>query len=198
MPNEDGKHPAYYMRAAGSCEILFAGPVDGNDTGRAVAGDISSEHAGSEVWAAGTELLDAATGQRVGDKPASVNFLIWWDADETRELEDKTSITKYGAGTLLSCAQCASNNTTKATPALVADLIGDWREEVLWREADNSALRLYTTSALTQRRIYTLMHDPQYRAAIAWQNVGYNQPPHPSFHLGAGMKPPPKPDIRTR
>jgi NAD(P)-dependent dehydrogenase (short-subunit alcohol dehydrogenase family) len=28
------------------------------------------------------------------------------------------------------------------------------------------------------------MHDPQYRLAIAWQNVGYNQPPHPGFFLG--------------
>jgi hypothetical protein len=36
------------------------------------------------------------------------------------------------------------------------------------------------------------MHDPQYRLAIAWQNVGYNQPPHPSFFLGDGMAPPPR------
>jgi rhamnogalacturonan endolyase len=39
------------------------------------------------------------------------------------------------------------------------------------------------------------MHDPQYRLAIAWQNVGYNQPPHPGFHLGEGMKTPTKPNI---
>ena len=31
------------------------------------------------------------------------------------------------------------------------------------------------------------MHDRQYREAIAWQNVAYNQPPHPSFYLGYGM-----------
>ena len=39
------------------------------------------------------------------------------------------------------------------------------------------------------------MHDPQYRLSIAWQNVGYNQPPHPGFFLGDGMKPPPRPSI---
>jgi rhamnogalacturonan endolyase len=33
------------------------------------------------------------------------------------------------------------------------------------------------------------MHDPQYRAQVAAQNAGYNQPPHPSFFLGAGMPP---------
>jgi hypothetical protein len=62
---------------------------------------------------------------------------------------------------------------------------------------DDSALRIYVTTAATERRLYTLMHDPQYRVAIAWQNVGYNQPPHPSFHIGAGMSEPPSPDIAT-
>jgi hypothetical protein len=144
MPNEDGKHPAYYMRAAGTCELLFMGPVDGNDTGRAIAGDVSPDHAGSECWAASdTGLLDAASGKKVGDSPSSINFLIWWDADESRELEDKTTISKYGGGSLLSCSSCASNNGTKSTPTLVADMIGDWREEVIWREADNTGLRLY-------------------------------------------------------
>lgn len=198
MPNEDGKHPAYYMRDANSCDMVFTGPITGDDTGRAVAGDVSSEHPGAEVWAAGnTGLLDAASGERVGDDPKSINFLVWWDGDETRELEDKTSISKYGGGTLVSCAECAANNGTKSNPSLVADLFGDWREEVVWREADNSALRIYTTNAATSRRMYTLMHDPQYRVAIAWQNVAYNQPPHPSFFIGVGMEPPPQPDIRT-
>jgi hypothetical protein len=199
MPNEDGKHPAYYVRDASSCEVIFEGPVNGNDTGRAVAGDVSPDNPGAEVWASGgTGLLDAASGTQRGAAPPSINFLIWWDGDESRELEDKTSIQKYGGKTLLSCAECASNNGTKATPALVGDILGDWREEVIWREADNSALRVYTTKDLTTRRIYTLMHDAQYRIAISWQNVAYNQPPHPSFHIGNGMKPPPKPDMRAR
>ena len=199
MPNEDGKHPAYSVRAAGSCEVLFDGPMNGADTGRGVAADVSPENAGAEVWASGgTGLLDAASGKNLGSAPDSINFLVWWDGDESRELEDKTSISKYGKGSLLSCTQCASNNGTKATPALVADLLGDWREEVIWREADNSALRLYTTTAPSERRIYTLMHDAQYRVAISWQNVAYNQPPHPSFHIGRGMAAPPKPDMQTR
>jgi hypothetical protein len=33
--------------------------------------------------------------------------------------------------------------------------------------------------------------------AIAWQNVAYNQPPHPSFFLGNGMTMPPPPSIYT-
>jgi rhamnogalacturonan endolyase len=199
MPNEDGKSPAWHMRDANTCMPLFNGPINGNDTGRAVAADISPDNPGAEAWAAGgSGLLDAATGKNIGSAPGSINFVIWWDGDESRELEDKTSITKFGGGTLLSCAECSSNNGTKATPTLSADLLGDWREEIVWRESDNSALRLYTTTAPTARRIYTLMHDPQYRVAISWQNVAYNQPPHPSFAIGKGMAAPPKPNIRTR
>jgi hypothetical protein len=151
------------------------------------------------MWSArGPGLLDTATGKNVGAMPGSMNFVIWWDADESRELEDGTAITKYGGATLQACAECSSNNGTKSTPTLTADLFGDWREEIIWRETDSSALRLYTTTAVTMRRIFTLMHDPQYRIAVSWQNVGYNQPPHPSFHIGGGMAVPPRPNIIVR
>ncbi|HWO14455.1 MAG TPA: rhamnogalacturonan lyase, partial [Polyangiaceae bacterium] len=160
---------------------------------------VLASNPGAEFWAAsGVGLSSATTGQRLaGAQPNSVNFLIWWDADETRELENGTAISKLGAGTLLECAECTFNNGTKSVPTLVADLLGDWREEIIWREANNTALRIYTTVDVTTRRIYTLMHDPQYRAAISWQNVAYNQPPHPSFHIGADMAAPPTPDIRV-
>jgi hypothetical protein len=152
------------------------------------------------MWAAGAnkDLYSTTTGMKVGDPPKGINFLVWWDADESRELEDGTSVTKYGGGALVSCSQCSSNNGTKSTPTLTADLYGDWREEVIWRETDSSALRLYTTTDVTKRRIYTLMHDPQYRVAISWQNVAYNQPPHPSFAIGSGMADPPAPNITVK
>jgi rhamnogalacturonan endolyase len=92
---------------------------------------------------------------------------------------------------------CQSNNGSKSTPALSGDLFGDWREEVILRTADNSELRVFTTTIPTEHRLTTLLHDPQYRVAIAWQNTAYNQPPHPGFFLGAGMKPAPRPNITT-
>ena len=72
---------------------------------------------------------------------------------------------------------------------LSADLFGDWREEVVWRSADDSALLVFSTTEPTRHRLPTLMHNPQYRAQVAGQNAGYNQPPHPSFYLGDGMQP---------
>jgi rhamnogalacturonan endolyase len=85
----------------------------------------------------------------------------------------------------------------KATPVLSADMFGDWREEVIWRTTDDRELRIYTTTIETPHRMPTLMHDPQYRLAIAGQNVAYNQPPHPSFYLGDEAPLPPRPRIVT-
>ncbi len=90
---------------------------------------------------------------------------------------------------------CVSNNGTKSNPVLSADLFGDWREEVIYRTKDNKELRIFSTAIPTDKRFYTLMHNPQYRLSIAWQNIAYNQPPHLSYFMGEGMKQPPKPNI---
>jgi len=92
----------------------------------------------------------------------------------------------------------ASNNGTKSVPTLTADLFGDWREEVVWRESDSKALRIYTTTTPTARRIYTLMHDPQYRMQVVGEQTAYNQPPHVGFQIGADMPAPPAPNIQVR
>jgi rhamnogalacturonan endolyase len=84
----------------------------------------------------------------------------------------------------------AAPGTVGGRPIVQGDIAGDWREELVLRAADNRSLRIYTTTIPTKHRFPTLMHDPQYRVAVAWQNVGYNQPPHPGFFLGEGMKTP--------
>jgi hypothetical protein len=148
----------------------------------------------SNTTAANCNGVSCATGGGTSGSTGN-NFLIYWDADESRELENATSITKSGGGTLLSCAECASDNGTKSNPTLTADLLGDWPEELVLRESSNAALRVFTTTEVTKRRIYTLMHDPTYRAQVAFENSAYNQPPHVGFHIGVGMADPPVPDI---
>ena len=147
------------------------------------------------MWFSGSDGLLNMKGERIGDAPSSTNFLIWWDGDFSRELLDGNHIDKYKVGRLFTAEGCVSNNGTKSTPALSADLFGDWREEVIFRTADNQNLRIYSTTIPTKHRIYTLMHDPQYRLAIATENVAYNQPPHTGFFLGTDMKMVPKPKI---
>lgn len=174
----------------------------GIDVGRGLAADIDPNYPGAECWGApgGTRRID--TGDVIYPQtPDSTNFAIWWDDDLLRELADRTSITKWNwktctTSTLFSPSGAASNNGSKATPCLTADLFGDWREEIIWRTRDNSALHVYTTTIPAKNRIYTLMHDCQYRLAVAWQNVAYNQPPHPGFYLGHGMKNVPRQNIK--
>ncbi|MEV4847306.1 carbohydrate-binding protein [Micromonospora matsumotoense] len=171
--------------------------------GRGVAGDVYAGNPGAEFWGAGTGLTNLfnSAGGSVGRTPGSSNFLAWWDGDQVRELLDGNHVDKYGTGgdtRLLTATGAHANNGTKATPSLSGDLFGDWREEIILPRDDNAALSIYASPTQTDRRLYTLLHDPQYRVAIAWQNTAYNQPPHPSFYLGDGMTTPPRPDIYLR
>ncbi|WP_276482905.1 T9SS type A sorting domain-containing protein [Paraflavitalea pollutisoli] len=180
-------------------ERLFTVPVASDDVGRGLAADIDPRHKGYELWASRGALYNAK-GQEISTSRPSINFAIWWDGDLSRELLDNITISKWDtainrANAIFTAVGMASNNTTKATPGVSADILGDWREEVVLRSADNSVLRLFTTTIPTQHRIYTLMHDPQYRVAIAWQNAAYNQPPHPGFYLGTDMDSLPNPNI---
>jgi hypothetical protein len=140
------------------------------------------------MWSGAGGLWDASH-KNVGSKPGSTNFTIWWGAELNRFLEDGTSITPYGSGggTGLSASGCSSNNGSKSTPALTADIFGDWREELVLRTQGNDALRIYTTTTPTTHRLYTLMHDPIYRLSVATENVAYNQPPEPGIYIGPNM-----------
>jgi rhamnogalacturonan endolyase len=200
--HESSSVPGADLRDARTGARIFAiNNTSGSEgPGRGVAADIWSGNAGAEYWGAGPGMTNLfnASGQSIGRTPSSANFLVWWDADTLRELLDSNHIDKYGTSSdtrLLTASGVTSNNGTKSTPALSGDLFGDWREEVIWRTTDNSALRIYTTTNVASNRIYTLLHDPQYRVALAWQNVAYNQPPHPSFFIGANMSTPPTPNI---
>lgn len=188
----------YDVHDAGTCKT-YVNVTGGEDNGRGVADYVqATDTTSASFWSAlYPDRYAALDGKSLGKKSGSTNFLIYWDADELRELEDGTSVTKHGGDTLLTCSTCASNNGTKSTPVLTADLFGDWREEVIWRQSDNKALRVYTTTAVTKRRIYTLMHDPTYRAQVAFEQASYNQPPHVGFHIGVGMADPPVPDMRV-
>ena len=180
-----------------TCTSYFKTTEPGVDSnrGRAEYVGTGNEDSASCYCASCTEHQAlCATGATTGPNPGT-NFVIYWDADEWREIENGTSITKAGGGTLLSCSSCGSNNSSKSTPTLTADLLGDWREEIVWRKSDNSALLVYTTTDVTKRRIYTLMHDPTYRAQVAFENSAYNQPPHPGFRISPNMADPPVPSI---
>ena len=187
------------FRDARTGALIFGLPGT-SDTGRGCADNLITNMVGYQMWSSASGGLFDTKGKNIGREPGPDNFLVWWDADTSRELLDGTTISKYGSSsdrTLLSASECSGNNGTKNTPCLSADIFGDWREEVIWRTSDNTALHIYTTVIPAANRFYTFMHDPQYRLSIAWQNVAYNQPPHTGFYVGYGMQPPPVPPIST-
>jgi hypothetical protein len=186
-PSEDGSKPAMWMGDARTGALIWSSPACSCDNGRAVSADIYAGSPGAESWSSAVDGLRNTSGANIGRKPSSSNFVIWWDGDGQRELLDQTRIDKYGTGgdtNLLTASGVRSNNGTKATPTLQADILGDWREEVIWPTTNNSALRIYSTTVATSISRASLMQDRQYREAVAWQNTAYNQPPHPSFAIG--------------
>jgi len=207
---ETGAKYGYELHDARTGEILW-GTNTGNDNGRGMAADIDATKDGYEMWSSSGAGMYTTTGTQFSTAKGSVNFRIYWDGDLQDELLDGigsapsamkidhwngtgfdrilSSDNRYGSYTGI------NNNSTKANPVLVADLLGDWREEMILRQDDNSALILYTTTVPTTYRLYTLMHDPVYRNAVSWQNTAYNQPTHLGFFLGAGVDKAPKPAI---
>lgn len=171
------------------------------DTGRCAAGNIYAGNAGAEFWSTASGDVYDGNGNATGVSRPSVNFLTYWDGDLERELLDGTVIQKINdkkkAGTIFTAEGCESCNSTKATPCLSADILGDWREELVLRTSDNKSLRVYCTPHTTDYRITTLMHDVQYREQVAGQQTSYNQPPHPSFYLGSDKELPERPSVKV-
>lgn len=188
-----------------SVKAADSGGDKGEGPGRGNTFNIDPRFPGAESWAAGAGMdgIYDATGKKIVEKRPRgmpVNFGIYWDGDLLRELLDGNRIVKWNWETesidpLLVAHDCISVNGTKSNPCLSADFWGDWREEVIWRTRDNRELRIYTSTIPTRHRLYTLMHDAQYRVAIAWQNTAYNQPPHPSFYLDEAAPLPPRPTV---
>ena len=198
--HERPRHPCGgNLRDAATGKVIWA--LQLNDPGRGVSLDIDPRHKGYECWANNSDGLYNCKGEKIADsKPRSCNMGIWWDGDVLRELLDGVTIDKWDyvngtANRLLSAEGCSRNNGTKSNPCLAADILGDWREELICRTGDGRELRIFTTTIRTDRRFYTFMHDPIYRLSVAWQNVAYNQPTQLGFYMGDGMAAPPRPSI---
>ncbi|GAA1959492.1 rhamnogalacturonan lyase [Agromyces allii] len=184
------------LRDAATGVPIF-GAYSGRDTGRAMIGDVRPDVPGIEVWSSmpgGTEAsgLLSATGEILSTATPGTNMSIRWAGDLTTQIVNGSgtqtpTIDDWTRGTLLTAAGTLTNNGTKGNPSLVADVFGDWREELLVRTTDSSALRIYSTTEVTTHKLITLMHDPQYRVETARQQTTYNQPAYTSFYLASDL-----------
>lgn len=180
------------FRDATTGNVIFQIP-SGDDVGRCMSADIDPTNPGVEMWSADSHGLRNVKGEVIPGNVRSMNFGIWWDGDLLRELLDHERVLKYDwkqgkLKTLFRFNCCRFNNGTKSNPCLSADILGDWREEVLTRNEESTELRLYVSPIPTDYRIPCLEEDIPYRLSVAAENVGYNQPPEPGFYLGAESK----------
>ena len=199
--------PSASLRDGETGEYIWS--KEGGDVPRAVTADIDPEFKGNEFWAAGMATWKPNGDVFLEDYLESYNSVIWWTGDLQRELMDAGSGDPNGTGRLLKFdagadlldefrefEETMAINGSKGNPCLSGDLLGDWREEVVWRTQDNESLRLYVTNYETEQRLPCQLHDPTYRIALARQNAGYNQPPWPSYYIGSGMGDPPDFDVK--
>lgn len=193
------------FRNARTGEVIFKVPSK-SDVGRAMAADIDPNNPGIEMWSADShgirnlkgEIINAAKDAddpqhnnylMLGGRWLPMNFGIWWDGDLLREMLDRGKVSKYNwenntIDDVFTLPGIVFNNGTKSNPCLSADILGDWREEVIARTPDSSELRIFVSPIPTDYRINCLMEDIPYRLSVATQNVGYNQPSEPGFYLG--------------
>jgi rhamnogalacturonan endolyase len=183
------------LHDAATGEVIFQIPSR-QDVGRGMAADIDPTNYGLEMWSIASGGIRNVKGELIAENVSiPINSCVWWDGDLLREMLDKGTISKYHHEEKV-CAiiknfrneNCSFNNGSKSNPCLSADIIGDWREEVIVRTNDNTELRIYTSNILTPYRFPTFMEDIPYRISVATQNVAYNQPPEPGFYFGAELK----------
>ena len=197
-------HPGNNLRDATTSKIYYRYTA-GKDDGRSMAGNFTDDYYGAQcvstrdpslIGAVKRGPLSGGTKNGIAD-----NFRIYWDGDLCEETMDgmaehdgNGAILKYKVGVIETLTGSMTNNWTKKTPCVQGDIFGDWREEVIMKTADHN-IRIYTTTAPTPWRVYSLWHDHQYRNAMVWQMCGYNQPPHTSYFLGQkeGITVPPPP-----
>ncbi|QDH78954.1 hypothetical protein FKX85_07855 [Echinicola soli] len=172
------------MRDAGTGEIIWE-VLSSSDVGRAWAADADPGYRGSEVVAIGFPNYDAQ-GNEIPTNYNAYNQPVYFDGDVQRERRGGANVNGdsriftgwyYGASTI---------HGSKNDANLVADILGDWREEIILRNGNNEELLVFSTWIPTERKNPTLMHDPLYRMNIVVQSIGYNQPAHTGYYFADG------------
>lgn len=200
----ENKRDGSDLRDAATGKVVFQ-IKSRTDVGRAMAADIDPTNYGVEMWSTDShgvrnmkgEVVSTAKDPKapqhdntliINGKYLPVNFGIWWDGDLLRELLDHETVWKYNwqekSIDRLQKFEGSFNNWTKSNPCLSADILGDWREEVIMRNRESTELRIYVTPHPTDYRIDCLMQDIPYRLSVATQNVGYNQPSETGYYIG--------------
>lgn len=168
--------------------------------GDGMVADIDPTHPGLECFASEDKkggstdkYLLTAQGEELvkGEDVPSCRNWIWWDAGNIRQTF-RGDNNRWGAGSSPGNRGRGQNigywkgekltGGIEGSIQMIADLFGDWREEVV--TAVRGELRIYHTNYPAVNKRVTLMQDPIYRSYIIQRSQGYPQSPVPSYYLG--------------
>lgn len=191
QPHENSTY-GVSMRDASTGEIIWE-MLHSGDIGRAWAAEVNPNMRGAVVTAIGFPNFDC-NGDSISSNYSSYDQHLYFDGDEYKDTRSRgTGInSSAGLGRVLTAWYygATSIHSSKDDACLVADILGDWREEVVFLKSDKTQFLLFSTWFPTERKNYTLMHDPTYRMSVATQNVGYNQPANVGFYFPDGAPTP--------
>ena len=143
-----------------------------NQVAGGLVADIDPAYPGMEVW--GDKFFYTAKGEAIPGAVPPQNELMWWDADPLREVHSQGMISKWKGAEL---------GKTQGSVQHVADIVGDWREEIV--TFTGGELRIYSTTIPAADRRVSLMQDRLYRNDVTHRSMGYPHVPMPSYYLGA-------------
>jgi rhamnogalacturonan endolyase len=151
--------------------------------GQGTCSDIDAEHPGCECYSADTDPSKKYAWSRLrtckGEVLSEENLggfgplAAYWDADLQRELLLRGTIQDYHGG--------RHGPRIEGRVVAVADILGDWREEII--TSVPGELRIYTTTIPAADRRVCLMQDPIYRMDVVCAAMGYYQVPMTSYDL---------------
>ena len=145
---------------------------------KGMIGDIDSTHDGIEVYGGEQDgsnyFLYAADGKRISNKSFGTlsPLAVWWDDDVQKEILVDGRLFKYPDQTVMKI---------EGRALAVADVLGDWREEII--VSLPGELRIYTSTRPSTWRRTWLMDDRQYRLGVVAGSMGYYREPQLSKPL---------------
>lgn len=187
---ETGKNEVA-LRDASDGSIIWTSVSDkNNDTGRAMIADIDPQSPGCEFWwyRSNAHTID---GQELDYKPGSCNMAIWFGDGLNRQLLNGCTIHSQFDNTRVFTVyryNVSKINGTKENPSFYGNILGDWREEVIYPDTTKvKDLKIFSTWIPTGHRFPWLMTDHVYNMSALNQNIGYNQPTHLGYYLGSDI-----------
>ncbi len=158
--------PTNHVHGAGFCS-----DIDRTQPGRECYG---REIANFEGKRTEFVVMHNSKGEIINREIMPTEWSVFWDTDNQRELLGGGQIYDYKGPTIL-------HSEIEGRLMGVADIMGDWREEIITTLPGE--IRIYTTTILANRRHNCLIQDPIYRSNVAHASNGYYQVPMTTYDI---------------